>query len=77
MMIAFYFIIQQLLLIKFLQVIDIPLIERYCNITEEHEINQLTGLLRQAIDEFSIDGLVNGAISSNFQLDIFKKICTN
>ena len=58
--------------------IEIPIIERYCkNITREHEINQLLLSIKQAIDEYSIEGLIHGAISSRFQLDIFKKICTD
>jgi diphthine-ammonia ligase len=58
--------------------IEIPIIEGYCkNITKEHEINQLLLSIKQAIDEYSIEGLIHGAISSRFQLDIFKKICTD
>jgi diphthine-ammonia ligase len=60
------------------QAIEIPLIERCCiNITKEHEINQLGLSIKQAIDEFSIEGLIHGAISSKFQINIFKKICTD
>jgi diphthine-ammonia ligase len=58
--------------------LEIPLVERYCiDITKEHEINQLGLSIKQAIDEFSIEGLIHGAISSKFQLNIFKKISTD
>lgn len=62
---------------KISEAIDIPLIERYCNNTlKEHEIDQLISSLRQGMEEYSIEGLINGAISSRFQLNIFHKICT-
>ena len=57
---------------------EIPIIERYCNNTsKEHEINQLISSVKQAIDEYSIEGLTHGTISSKFQLDIFQTICTD
>jgi|SRR6476661_1478865 len=62
---------------KISEAIDIPLIERYCNNTfKEHEIDQLISSIRQGMEEYSIEGLINGAISSRFQLNIFQKICT-
>ncbi len=33
--------------------------------------------VKQAIDQFSINGLLHGAISSKFQLNIFQEICNN
>jgi diphthine-ammonia ligase len=66
-----------LLFKKISEAIEIPIIERYCNNTlKEHEIDQLISSIRQAIEEYSIEGLINGAISSRFQLNIFQKICT-
>jgi diphthine-ammonia ligase len=67
-----------LLFKKISEAIEIPIIERYCNNTlKEHEIDQLISSIRQAIEEYSIEGLINGAISSRFQLNIFQKICTD
>ncbi len=64
------------LLGKISKVIGVPVIEHYCNIAEKnYEINELTHLVKAAVDEFSIDGLVNGCISSKFQLNIFQDIC--
>jgi diphthine-ammonia ligase len=64
------------LLSKISTVIGVPVIERSCNKSEKnYEVNELTRLVKTAIDEFSIDGLVNGCISSKFQLDIFQYIC--
>ena len=64
------------LLGKISKVIGVPVIEHYCNIAEKnYEINELTHLVKDAVDEFSIDGLVNGCISSKFQLNIFQDIC--
>jgi ABC transporter with metal-binding/Fe-S-binding domain ATP-binding protein len=63
---------------KISKAVEIPIIERYCNNTsKEHEINQLTSSVKQAMDEYSIEGLTHGAISSKFQLDIFQTICTD
>ena len=64
------------LLGKVSKVIDVPVIEHHCNIPEKnHEVKELTHLIRAAVDEFSIEGLVNGCISSKFQLNIFQDIC--
>ena len=64
------------LLSKISTVIGVPVIERSCNRSEKnYEVKELTRLVKTAIDEFSIDGLVNGCISSKFQLDIFQDIC--
>ncbi len=58
------------------QAIEIPIIEGYCdNISKNHEIDTLFLTIKQAIKEYSIEGLVHGTISSKFQLDIFKNIC--
>lgn len=63
---------------KISKAIEIPIIERYCNnINKEHEIDQLFSSIKQAIDQYSIEGLIHGAISSGFQLNIFQKICNN
>jgi ABC transporter with metal-binding/Fe-S-binding domain ATP-binding protein len=63
---------------KISQAIDIPIIERFCNNTKkEHEIDKLQLGIKQAIDLYSIKGLIHGSISSRFQLDIFQKICNN
>jgi diphthine-ammonia ligase len=65
------------LLEKISKAIEIPIIERYCyNSNKDHEIVQLNSSIKEAIDKYSIEGLVHGAISSKFQLDIFKKICS-
>ena len=64
------------LLGKVSKVIDVPVIEHHCNIAEKnHEVKELTHLVKSAVDEFSIEGLVNGCISSKFQLNIFQDIC--
>ena len=64
------------LLGKISKVIDVPVVDHYCNVAEKnHEIKELTHLVKAAVDEFSIEGLVNGCISSKFQLDIFQDIC--
>jgi diphthine-ammonia ligase len=66
-----------LLFKKISEAIEIPLIERYCNNTlKEHEIDQLISSIRQGMEEYSIEGLIHGAISSRFQRNIFQKICT-
>lgn len=57
-------------------VIGVPVIEHSCDVSEKnYEVNELNFLVKKAVDEFSIDGLVNGCISSRFQLDIFQDIC--
>jgi ABC transporter with metal-binding/Fe-S-binding domain ATP-binding protein len=64
------------LLRKISSVIGVPAIEHSCNLSEKnYEINELTYLIKKAVDEFSIEGLINGCISSRFQLDIFQDIC--
>lgn len=64
------------LLGKVSKVIDVPVIEHHCNIAEkDHEVKELTHLVKSAVDEFSIEGLVHGCISSKFQLNIFQDIC--
>jgi diphthine-ammonia ligase len=66
-----------LLFKKISEAIEIPIIERYCNNTlKEHEIDQLISSIRQGMEEYSIEGLIHGAISSRFQRNIFQKICT-
>jgi ABC transporter with metal-binding/Fe-S-binding domain ATP-binding protein len=65
------------LLKKISKAIEIPIIERYCyNSNKDYEIEQLNLSIKEAIDKYSIEGLVHGAISSNFQLDIFKNLCS-
>ncbi|MDQ6724065.1 MAG: diphthine--ammonia ligase [Thermoproteota archaeon] len=67
-----------LLFEKISKAIEIPIIERYCNnVYKEHEVDQLFSSIKQAIDQYSIEGLVHGTISSRFQLNIFQKICTS
>jgi len=64
------------LLSKISNVIGVPVIEHSCSVSEKNnEVNELTHLIMKAVDEFSIDGLINGCISSRFQLDIFQDIC--
>lgn len=64
------------LLGKISKVIDVPVIEHYCNIAEKnYEVKELTHMVKVAVDKFSIEGLVNGCISSKFQLNIFQDIC--
>jgi len=64
------------LLDKISNAIGVPVIEHSSNVSEKnHEVNELTHLIKKAVDEFSIDGLINGCISSRFQLDIFQDIC--
>ena len=54
------------LLGKVSKVLNVPVIEHHCNIAEKkYEINQLTQLVKSAVDQFSIEGLVHGCISSN------------
>ncbi len=65
------------LLDKISKAIEIPIIERYCyNSDKDYEIEQLNLSIKEAVDKYSIEGLVHGAISSKFQLDIFKNICS-
>jgi diphthine-ammonia ligase len=64
------------LLGKISDVVGVPVIEHTCNVVEKnYEVTELTHLIKKAVDKFSIDGLVNGCISSRFQLDIFQEIC--
>ena len=64
------------LLDKISNAIGVPVLEHSSNVSEKnHEVNELTHLIKKAVDEFSIDGLINGCISSRFQLDIFQDIC--
>ena len=66
------------LLGKISSVMGVPVIEHFCNVAEKnYEVNELTRLVMKAVDEFSIDGLVNGCISSRFQLNILQRICDN
>jgi len=61
---------------KISEAIGIPIIEKYCKDTKkEHEIDKLLLSVKQAIDQYSIDGLTHGTISSRFQLNIFQEIC--
>jgi ABC transporter with metal-binding/Fe-S-binding domain ATP-binding protein len=63
---------------KISQAVGIPIIERFCNNTKkEHEIEELQLSIKQAIDLYSITGLVHGSISSMFQRSIFQKVCNN
>ena len=64
------------LLSKISNVIGVPVIEHSCNVSEKnYEVSELTHLIKKAVEEFSVDGLINGCISSRFQLDIFQDIC--
>lgn len=64
------------LLSKISNVIGVPVIEHSCNVSEKnYEVRELTHLIKKAVEEFSVDGLINGCISSRFQLDIFQDIC--
>jgi len=61
---------------KISQAVEIPLVEGYCNNNlKYHEMDILFLTIKQAMKEYSIEGLVHGTISSKFQLDIFKNIC--
>ncbi len=58
------------------QVFNVPVIEVYCNLTDqESEALQLEIGVKKAITSFLIQGLSHGCISSNFQLCIIDKIC--
>ncbi len=64
------------LLSKISNVIGVPVIEHSCNVSEKnYEVSELTHLIKKAVEQFSVDGLINGCISSRFQLDIFQDIC--
>ena len=63
---------------KISEAVEIPIIEKYCyDIKKEHEIDELRLSVKQAIDQYSIKGLIHGAISSRFQLNIFEEISNN
>ena len=63
---------------KISEAVEIPIIEKYCyDIKKEHEIDELRLSVKQAIDQYSIKGLVHGTISSRFQLNVFEEISNN
>lgn len=56
--------------------LEIPLVEGYCKTNQkENEEKELTLTIIKAIKSFPIDALVNGAIASKFQLQVFENIC--
>lgn len=56
--------------------IGIPLIEVRTKMSDlHHETKTLESLVKKAVEKYSIDGIITGAISSNFQMRIFKKAC--
>lgn len=64
------------LLNKISHVLGVPLVQGYCEwARKEVEITQLTRVVKQALNDYPIDGLVSGVISSKFQLNIFQEIC--
>ncbi len=63
---------------KISEAVEIPIIEKYCyDIKKEHEIGELRLSVKQAIDQYSIKGLIHGTISSRFQLNVFEEISNN
>ncbi|HYO07246.1 MAG TPA: diphthine--ammonia ligase, partial [Phototrophicaceae bacterium] len=60
------------------EAVEIPIIEKYCNdIRKEQEIGELCLSVKQAIDQYSIKGLIHATISSRFQLKVFEEISNN
>ncbi|HJU59721.1 MAG TPA: diphthine--ammonia ligase [Nitrososphaeraceae archaeon] len=58
------------------QVLQIPIITRNINSSSiEEECKELDNLIEKAKNEFDINGIVHGGISSNFQKNKFNNIC--
>lgn len=56
--------------------VGIPLIEEQSKISEiNHEVKAIEKIVKKAVEKYSIDGIITGAISSRFQLKIFKNTC--
>lgn len=58
------------------EAMDIPIITRETKGEKEKELEDLKLALEDAIDEYKIKGLVNGAIYSNYQRRRVENICT-
>ena len=59
------------------QAMDLPIIMRSTDGEKEKELNDLVIAIKDAIDEYNITGLVNGAIYSNYQRTRIDKICSD
>ena len=55
--------------------LEIPLITRFTSGRKEEELIDLELALREAIDRYNIDSVVNGAIDSNYQRSRIDRIC--
>jgi ABC transporter with metal-binding/Fe-S-binding domain ATP-binding protein len=57
------------------QAIGIPLIEKKTNGVKEEELSDLKDAIRQAKEEYGIEGIVTGAVRSKYQSERIKNIC--
>jgi asparagine synthase (glutamine-hydrolysing) len=53
----------------------VPLILKKSDGEKEEELKDLSFVIERAIKEFGVEGIVTGAIGSNYQADRIKKIC--
>jgi diphthine-ammonia ligase len=61
--------------VKQAEVMELPLILKITKGEKEKELKELEEAIKEAIDKFNIEGIVTGAIASNYQASRIKKIC--
>ncbi len=54
---------------------SIPIIQKFCKDDEESQVKALEEALIEARREFGIEGVVTGAVKSNYQYSRFRKVC--
>ena len=57
------------------EAMEIPLIVQETDGNKEHELEELKLAIKKAKEEYNIDGIITGALFSNYQRDRIEKIC--
>jgi len=57
------------------EAMGIPIIQKFTKGEKEKELNDLKKAIKEAKEKFGIEGIVTGAIKSNYQYSRIKKIC--
>ncbi len=57
------------------EALELPLIMETTDGKKEHELKDLESAIRNAIDDFNIDGIVTGAVESVYQAERVQRIC--
>ncbi|MCD6576312.1 MAG: diphthine--ammonia ligase [Nanoarchaeota archaeon] len=63
--------------VKQAEVMDLPLILKITRGEKEKELKELEEAIKEAVEKFNIEGVVTGAIASEYQASRIKKICDN